>query len=145
MKSFKSNNWEIIGQTETIKDNLNPNFKKTFIVDYIFEVKQECQFEIKDDDGNGKFDQIGECQATLGAIVGAKNNILILDIMHKKTKKKTGNLIIMSEAIEESRDELQMQWQGQKLKNKRGYFGGKQEPFFNFQKNKRRQNGKLLL
>jgi hypothetical protein len=40
MKSIQSNNqWVSIGRTETLKDNLNPNFKKTFMIDYIFETK----------------------------------------------------------------------------------------------------------
>lgn len=29
-----------LGKTETIDNNLNPNFNKTFIVDYIFETHQ---------------------------------------------------------------------------------------------------------
>jgi len=28
--------WAFLGRTETIDNNLNPNFKKSFIVDYIF-------------------------------------------------------------------------------------------------------------
>lgn len=28
--------WTLIGRTETIDNNLNPNFQRSFIVDYIF-------------------------------------------------------------------------------------------------------------
>ena len=34
----------LIGRTETIDNNLNPNFTKSFKLDYIFEVKQELYF-----------------------------------------------------------------------------------------------------
>ena len=34
----KSNNWYFKSQTETIQDNLNPDFAKSVRVDYIFEV-----------------------------------------------------------------------------------------------------------
>jgi hypothetical protein len=35
----KNNKWTEIDRTETIMDNLNPNFKKSFIIDYFFEVQ----------------------------------------------------------------------------------------------------------
>ncbi len=28
--------WVLMGRTETIDNNLNPNFKKSFVVDYVF-------------------------------------------------------------------------------------------------------------
>ncbi len=36
--------WIFLGRTETIDNNLNPNFRKTFIVDYFFEARQELKF-----------------------------------------------------------------------------------------------------
>ena len=35
-----------LGKTEVLKNNLNPDFAKTFIIDYIFEVKQNLKFEV---------------------------------------------------------------------------------------------------
>lgn len=75
-----------MGQTETILNNLNPNFTKSFLLDYIFEVKQELRFEVRDDDGKGSYDLIGYCETTLGGIVGAKNSTLILDLTDKSKK-----------------------------------------------------------
>ena len=34
----------LVGRTETVDNNLNPNFVKSFKLDYIFEVKQELFF-----------------------------------------------------------------------------------------------------
>ena len=36
--------WSIVGRTETIDNNLNPNFKKSFVFDYIFETQQPLKF-----------------------------------------------------------------------------------------------------
>ena len=80
IKHLHTKQWVNMGRTETIQDNLNPNFKKTFLVDYIFEVKQECKIEVLDDDGGNSFDFVGEVFTTIGAIVGAKNNIFISEI-----------------------------------------------------------------
>ena len=55
-----------------IKDNLNPDFGKCFTVDYHFEKKQDYKFRMIDDDGDGKFELIGECLTTMGGIMGSK-------------------------------------------------------------------------
>lgn len=42
--------WVDLGRTETIDDNSNPNFQKSFIIDYSFQTRQEFQIEVRDDD-----------------------------------------------------------------------------------------------
>lgn len=70
---MKQNNaWYQVGRTETINDNLNPNFKKTFLIDYVFEVVQPIRFEVRDDDGNAS-ELIGSVETTVGTLFGAKN------------------------------------------------------------------------
>lgn len=32
--------WTFLGKTETVDNCLNPNFQKTFVVDYFFETRQ---------------------------------------------------------------------------------------------------------
>jgi hypothetical protein len=39
-KPFPGQPERYLGKTETIDNNLNPNFSKTFIVDHIFEARQ---------------------------------------------------------------------------------------------------------
>jgi hypothetical protein len=58
----------MVGRTETINNDLNPNFKKYFMAEYIFEMKQECRFEVWDDDG-GSADLIGYAETTIGKIM----------------------------------------------------------------------------
>ncbi|KAM3142693.1 hypothetical protein pb186bvf_005077 [Paramecium bursaria] len=72
-------NWTMIGETEVIQNDLNPNFQKVFVLDFIFELKQPIRFEIRDIDGDS-FDDLGFCETTIGNMFGAKNQILILPI-----------------------------------------------------------------
>lgn len=113
-----------------IKDNLNPNFAKSFIMDYVFEKRQDIRLEVVDIDGPGKFDYIGHVETTIGAIVGARNQTVILDL-HDKKNKVSGKIILRSETVSLCREELQMQWSGIKLKNTAGWFS-KSSPFLRF-------------
>lgn len=38
-KHVEGNNWAIIGQTEVIRNNLNPDFVKSFKMQFVFETK----------------------------------------------------------------------------------------------------------
>lgn len=62
----KNGQWVKIGESEVIKNNLNPNFKKSFTVNYFFEENQECHFEVFDYDGNGAHDHLGEAFVSVG-------------------------------------------------------------------------------
>ena len=48
---FKQNRWVKIAQTETIKNNLNPDFTTSFTVAYFFEKVQKFKFVMLDIDG----------------------------------------------------------------------------------------------
>lgn len=60
--------WNQVDRTETITDDLNPNFKKSFTVEFIFEEKQDCRFEVWDDDGTSS-DFIGQTETTIGKLM----------------------------------------------------------------------------
>jgi Ca2+-dependent lipid-binding protein len=55
---MKRNNtqWFEVDRTETIFDNLNPNFAKSFLLDFHFEVQQHLKFLVYDYDGPNKSD-----------------------------------------------------------------------------------------
>lgn len=81
----------MVGRTETVSNNLNPTFSRSFTIDYIFESKQDIMFEVLDDDG-GNDDHIGTVATTVGALMGSKNQTSILEI-HSKGKSQ-GKLIV---------------------------------------------------
>ena len=60
-----------IGKTEVIKDNLNPVFTLSIPTKYYFEKVQRLTFEIRDDDGKGRFESLGNATVVLCDIVTA--------------------------------------------------------------------------
>lgn len=86
-----NNKWNYIGRTETITNNLNPSWTKTFVLDYVFEARQEIMFEVCDDDGANSSELIGSVETTLGAMAGAKFQTSFLNLF--KQGKAMGRLI----------------------------------------------------
>uniref|UniRef100_A0A8C8E1S0 Copine Va n=1 Tax=Oryzias sinensis TaxID=183150 RepID=A0A8C8E1S0_9TELE len=62
-------------ETEVIKNTLNPDFVRKYILDYFFEEKQNLRFDVYDIDSKspdlGKHDFLGQVYCTLGEIVGS--------------------------------------------------------------------------
>ena len=52
-RDFTQKQYSMLGKTETKNNNLNPDFTKSFPVDYVFESRQDIRFDVFDDDGNG--------------------------------------------------------------------------------------------
>ena len=112
----QNNKWVLQGKTEIIDDNLNPNFSKTFILDYYFEAHQYMKFEVVDIDSKNSYDYIGSAETYLCKVVGSKNQIQILDLKCKQGKP-SGKLILRVENAGKSNEEYFMQWKGIKLMN----------------------------
>ncbi len=49
-RDFTQNKYAVLGRTETVKNNVNPNFSKNFPIDYVFESRQDIRFDVFDDD-----------------------------------------------------------------------------------------------
>jgi hypothetical protein len=87
------NTWVLHSKTEIIWDNLNPNFVKTFQIEYIFEKQQKLKFEVRDvDDERGLvYETIGSVETTLSKLFGAQNQTTLLNLTDKG--KDTGKII----------------------------------------------------
>ncbi|OMJ79714.1 hypothetical protein SteCoe_20190 [Stentor coeruleus] len=120
-KANESSHYHEIGQTEVIRDNLNPNWRTTIICDYFFETKQPMKFSVYDYDDSSP-DKLGEAFTTLGEIVG--KGTLILDL----TKK--GKIIVRAEEVKGSNDNYEFHMRGIKL-DKKDLFG-KSDPYLIF-------------
>eukprot|EP01125_Pyxidicula_operculata_P017516 TRINITY_DN6133_c0_g1_i1.p1 TRINITY_DN6133_c0_g1~~TRINITY_DN6133_c0_g1_i1.p1 ORF type:complete len:340 (-),score=54.09 TRINITY_DN6133_c0_g1_i1:758-1777(-) len=90
--------WKEIGKTERIKDNLNPKFLKTVIVDYYFESIQHMKFVVLDGDATSE-ETVGYAETTLSAIMGSRGNVSI-PLQHRK-RKHSGFINIVAEEIRE--------------------------------------------
>ncbi|ORX82967.1 Copine-domain-containing protein [Anaeromyces robustus] len=78
--------WKSIGSTERIKNNENPVFTKSFIIDYYFEMIQNLRFVVFDMDSDSdewkKNDYIGYVEKTLGELISSsKDNGYLCDIL----------------------------------------------------------------
>lgn len=62
-----------IGETEIIWDNLNPDFAKSFVIDFVFETVQKMKAEVVDcdDDKDVKNRLIGSVEFELGRLIGS--------------------------------------------------------------------------
>lgn len=133
--------WNMIGKTEQIKDNLNPNFIKTIPANLIFEIKQPIKFAVYDEDGTNSEDNIGEATTELGKIAGAKSQTVILDLTIKG--KNAGKLIVRLDSPGvQSNQVISWQWAGSKIKSVDGWFD-KSDPFLKFYKT--HENGDQFL
>ena len=71
MKDPKNNsNWALIGQTEKVTNNLNPDFSTQIETLYFFEKEQHLRFEGYDVDKNDR-DFIGYFETTMGKLMSA--------------------------------------------------------------------------
>jgi len=121
--------WSLLGKTEVIHDNLNPDYSTSIVTDYIFEITQTIKVEVVDIDGPNKEQFIGEAQFELGELMGSKKNMLIIDLINnKKTNKKGGKIIVRSEATQEKQDKITMSMKCEKL-DFGNFFGGVGESF----------------
>ena len=70
LRESKTKNYTLIGKTEMILNNLNPDFTKHFTIDYFFEKEQWIKFEVYDVDYT-ELEHIGTCETTLSRIMSS--------------------------------------------------------------------------
>jgi C2 domain len=62
-----------------INNNLNPDFVKTFTIDYFFEKEQWIKFEVYDVDPN-ELESIGNCETTIAKVMTARGQTFVSDL-----------------------------------------------------------------
>uniref|UniRef100_A0A1I7ZVG1 Copine-3 n=1 Tax=Steinernema glaseri TaxID=37863 RepID=A0A1I7ZVG1_9BILA len=127
-----------IGRTEIVKNCLDPEWNKTFVIDYYFEEKQPIIFEVFDADSKSQcladHDFIGSAETTVGDIVGAQASTKFMKLVnnrHTGPYTKWGELKIVAEEADDAVKEVAMvTCHGVKL-DKKDFFG-KSDPFLKF-------------
>ncbi|CAD8106113.1 unnamed protein product [Paramecium sonneborni] len=114
-----------LGRTETAECNLDPNWEKTFDLEYQPDLTQILRFQIFDQDRMGR-EFMGEAQTTVKEILQQKNSLISLQI--KKFDKAAGQLICKAQQFKQSNYYVQWQFSGINIKNMDGIFG-KTDPF----------------
>ncbi len=76
--------WQKIGSTELINNNLNPDFQTCFTVAYYFEKVQKFKFVMvdADDDKGVNCETIGEVETTMGSLMGAPRQTFTANLIH---------------------------------------------------------------
>lgn len=106
-RGLSSGRWTELGRTECIKDDLNPKFVKSFLLDYRFNEVQPLRFEVYDIDSKYSLesqDYIGEVETTLGEVAAARSQMLTHEIKYRKPQlvaKKRGYLAAQESAAHE--------------------------------------------
>lgn len=146
VQSQNKKEWRELDRTEVIMDNLNPDFVKSFILDYFFEEQQMLRFDVYDMDDKSndltKHDFIGQLVTSLGSIIGEHAGKLEHPLQipsakdsernKKYSKKSVGTIIVRSEEVNHNRDEVTLHLCGKKL-DKKDFFG-KSDPFLVFER-----------
>jgi hypothetical protein len=89
----------MIGRSEVIWDNHEPDFVKSFEVDYLFEESQKFYLEVYDmDDENSpndlkKQDYIGSLEFVLGNVVSARDQKAMMKMNLNPQSKKKGSKV----------------------------------------------------
>ncbi len=130
-KHIHGNKWAEIGRTEVIKNDLNPDFTKSFKLDFIFETKQKFKVEVVDVDNftTYKGDFLGEAYFELADIVGSLHNMKILKLKSRKQKSRKQNdcgkcIVRLDEVDESQKKEVTLNF-GMKEVPKSGYFSSR--------------------
>lgn len=126
--------WKEFDRTEVVKDNLNPSFVKSFIVNYHFEMHQKLKFEVYDIDSASKnlqrHDYLGYIIVSLGSIVGEFGGRVMKPLLGKNNKPINSSISFFAEELCDNKEMITFQFKGRKLEKKN--FLGQPDPFLVF-------------
>lgn len=127
--------WSEVFETETVSDNLNPEFKEKGNVPFQFQDIQPIRFTLWDMDNHGKKrgELLGRAETRLAQLVSKGSMDLELDDGNPKHKGKCGTVSVLAEELSNCKDLLIMHLRGQKLPKKDGIgFLGSSDPYVRF-------------
>lgn len=131
--------WREVGRTETVYNTPNPTFTKAFHVDYFFEEVQRLRVEVFDRDSTSEklsdHDFLGCVELTMGQLMSSKGQGMVLSLLQKDNGRNyvrgiSGHVVITAEEVSTCSDMIKVQFAGEKLDNKDGWFGAS-DPFLN--------------
>ncbi|KAM9953793.1 hypothetical protein ACTFIR_008887 [Dictyostelium discoideum] len=118
--------FRLIGKTETIQNQLSPEFKTPIVIDYRFEEIQVLKFEIHDVDKNDE-DFIGDASCTLTSILSKPGQTVCLQLL-TKSGKHAGSMTVIAEEIKNTLQTIKFNLIGKKF-DKKDLFGAGCDPY----------------
>nr|XP_034317442.1 copine-8 isoform X1 [Crassostrea gigas] len=129
MKDIKTNTYYELGRTETLDNQLNPDFATKFTVTYYFEELQSTKFEIYDVDSASRnlkdHDFMGSLECTLGELVGAPGGKLEKPL--RGPRRSNGTILLRAEELNKCKEEITLHFRASHL-DKKDFFG-KSDPY----------------
>ena len=131
--------WVELGRTETIDDNLSPQWVSSLMMDYYFEDEQKLRFAVYDRDHDTKsslsaHDMLGQAQTTVGHIMAAPGGVVVLALTKPKKRGNYGKLRIVGELCNGAQDHFYCQLKAAKLDKKDFGLFAKSDPFFTIER-----------
>lgn len=114
MKESWQDKYFEIGRTETIDDNLNPEWVKKFIINYNFETVQKLRFEVWDVDPNGQ-DFLGTFETTLADIVSYSGRQFV-GRLTGVPGRNCGEIVMVTEEVVSCKQIVALEFQARNLK-----------------------------
>lgn len=102
-----------IARTETIDDNLNPEWVKKIVMNYSFETVQKMKFEVWDEDLQGK-DYLGHFETTLAEIISFSGRQFVGKLTGIPGRK-CGEIVIVTEEVASCKKIVQLQLRANNL------------------------------
>lgn len=140
---FGSQQWQELKRTECIDNTLNPDFMTKIPITYHFEEQQHLKFHVYDLDSNShdlsQHDFIGGYECTLAQLVSART--VEQALFNPQYSGNNGTILITTEELSASKEELSIQFVGKKLLNTHWF--SSISPFLEFYKSN--ENGTYTL
>jgi len=121
--SYRSHNPVLLGKTEVVKNSLNPDWVKTFPLDYVLGSSMNVVINLFDEVRKSKNISMGSASFDVSKLLGAPGNTLAV-------KMKKGGKVIVRVSTPKGSGTLSLQLSGSKLKNVESGMFGKSDPFF---------------
>ena len=117
--------WKEYDRTECIKNDLNPTFIKSIVIEYYFEVYQRLKFEVYDKDSSSDVlhhhDFLGSLEISLGSIVGEPGSAVTKHLFDKNKEKLQSTISFNVEELFDTKEVVKLQIKGHRL-NQRDIF-----------------------
>eukprot|EP01040_Poterioochromonas_malhamensis_P007713 gene7713-8331_t len=124
-----------VGRTDKV-NNQSPTWAQSFVIEFLFEVKQDFVVKVfhadgsKDLNNEGQHRLIGEIAFELATVLCSSTKTVNLPIVNPsdRSSKGLGHLIVRTEAKADTRDLFCVTFSANNLSNKEGFFS-KSDPF----------------
>ena len=134
LKDGKAKQYSLIGKTEMILNNLNPDFTKTFTIDYYFEKEQWIKFEVYDVDET-ELEHIGDCETTLAKIMTSNRTTFISDLhIPSNPSASRGKIVVRGDSVAQSNDDVSFRVRANLTESKGGCLCGSDSPYLLIQR-----------